>query len=85
LKTPNLATICTGTTVSATFTAGSGGTGCGDDYTVSIDGGAAVAYTPGSSVAVLQQQASRSKEEEQIVHQAQDVLAQVMQHWQAGQ
>jgi hypothetical protein len=50
LKTPNLATICTGTTVSATFTAGSGGTGCGDDYTVSIDGGAAVAYTPGSSV-----------------------------------
>jgi hypothetical protein len=49
-KLPTNATICIGTTVSATFTAGSGGTGCGDDYTVSIDGGAAVAYTPGSSV-----------------------------------
>jgi hypothetical protein len=36
--------------VSATFNAGSGGTGCSDDYTVSIDGAAAVAYTPGTSV-----------------------------------
>jgi hypothetical protein len=38
------------TAVTATFNAGSGGTGCSDDYTISIDGGAAVAYTPGSSV-----------------------------------
>jgi hypothetical protein len=36
--------------VSATFNAGSGGAGCSDDYTVSIDGAAGVAYTPGTSV-----------------------------------
>jgi hypothetical protein len=49
-KTPNLAAVCHGQGVSATFNAGSGGVGCSDDYTVSIDGGAATAYTPGSTV-----------------------------------
>jgi hypothetical protein len=49
-KTPNVSAICFGTGVSATFNAGSGGVGCSDDYTVSIDGGSAVAYTPGSTV-----------------------------------
>jgi hypothetical protein len=49
-KTPNVSAICFGTGVSATFNAGSGGVGCSDDYTVSIDGGTAVAYTPGSTV-----------------------------------
>jgi len=43
VKTPNVAAVCFGTGVSATFTAGSGGVGCSDDYTVSIDGAAAVA------------------------------------------
>jgi hypothetical protein len=50
VKSPNLAAVCSGTAVSATFTSGSGGTGCSDDYTVSIDGGAATVYTPGTSV-----------------------------------
>jgi hypothetical protein len=50
IQTPTNATICTGTTVSATFNAGSGGTGCSDDYIVIIDGGSPAAYTPGSSV-----------------------------------
>jgi hypothetical protein len=49
-KTPNLASICSGTGVSATFNAGSGGAGCSDDYTVEIDGGGPVAYIPGSTV-----------------------------------
>ncbi len=49
-KTPNLGTVCSGTGVSATFNAGSGGTGCSDDYVVVIDGGSPAAYTPGSTV-----------------------------------
>jgi hypothetical protein len=49
-KTPNLASICEGTGVSATFTAGSGGVGCSDDYLLIIDGGIPVAYTEGSTV-----------------------------------
>ena len=49
-KTPNLAIFCPGVGASATFNAGSGGTGCTDDYIVIIDGGAPVAYTPGSTV-----------------------------------
>jgi hypothetical protein len=84
-KLPTNATICTGTTVSATFTAGSGGTGCGDDYTVSIDGGAAVAYTPGSSVGGIATSSIVIQEEEQIAPLVQDVLVQVIQHLQAGQ
>ncbi|HKM92471.1 MAG TPA: hypothetical protein VJY41_02340 [Prolixibacteraceae bacterium] len=49
-KTPNLTNICTGQGVSATFTAGSGGVGCSDDYVLIIDGGTPVAYTSGSTV-----------------------------------
>src|SRR5262249_22261819 len=49
-KVPNLAQICAGQQVSATFNPGSGGDGCSDDFTVSIDGGAAMPYTPGDTV-----------------------------------
>jgi hypothetical protein len=49
-KTPNLSAICAGQGVSATFNAGIGGTGCSDDYTVSIDGATGIAYTPGTTV-----------------------------------
>lgn len=49
-KTPNLAIFCPGVGASATFNAGSGGTGCTDDYIVIIDGGAPSVYTPGSTV-----------------------------------
>src|SRR5205823_2638553 len=49
-KAPNLASVCFGTGVNATFTAGSGGVGCTDDYIVIQDGGTATAYTPGSTV-----------------------------------
>ncbi|MBL7795017.1 MAG: choice-of-anchor D domain-containing protein, partial [Saprospiraceae bacterium] len=49
-KTPNLGEVCSGTGVSATFNAGSGGAGCSDDYEVVIDGAPAVAYTPGTTV-----------------------------------
>lgn len=49
-KSPDLTMVCEGQSVSATFNAGSGGTGCTDDYVVIIDGGTPVAYTPGSNV-----------------------------------
>jgi hypothetical protein len=43
--------VCTGTSVSATFSGGSGGGGTvTDTYEVSISGGAWNAYTPGSSI-----------------------------------
>ncbi|MFN8349189.1 MAG: FG-GAP-like repeat-containing protein [Spirosomataceae bacterium] len=49
-KTPNIASVCFGTAVSATFNPGSGGVGCSDDYVVIIDGGSPAAYTPGDLV-----------------------------------
>jgi len=49
VKSPNVASVCTGTSVSATFNAGSGGVGCSDDYRVIIDGTPAV-YMPGNPV-----------------------------------
>ncbi len=50
-KTPASATVADGTPVSATFNAGSGGTGCADDYRYTTDGGATyLAYTPGSNI-----------------------------------
>jgi hypothetical protein len=49
-KTPNVAAVCFGTNVSATFNAGSGGVGCSDNYVLIIDGGSPVAYTSGSLV-----------------------------------
>jgi hypothetical protein len=52
-QSPALPSVCEGTTVSATFNAGSGGNGCSDDYIVIIDGGAPVAYTPGTPVGGL--------------------------------
>jgi hypothetical protein len=49
-QSPADATLCAGTMVSATFTSGSGGTGCTEDYQLIIDGGTPVAYIPGTSV-----------------------------------
>jgi hypothetical protein len=84
IQSPTNSTICTGTTVSATFNAGSGGVGCSDDYTVSIDGGAAVAYTPGSSVGGTATTSIEIKEEEQVVMQVRDAQEQVIQLLQVG-
>lgn len=50
VKTPNLASVCVGTNVSATFTAGTGGVGCSDAYEYRFDGGAWASYTPGASL-----------------------------------
>jgi uncharacterized protein YaiE (UPF0345 family) len=49
-KTPDLATVCAGTLVSATFNAGSGGVGCSDNYQYRFDGGTWNAYTPGTDL-----------------------------------
>ncbi|MCX6259993.1 MAG: DUF2341 domain-containing protein, partial [Bacteroidia bacterium] len=50
-KTPNLAAVCDGQAVSATFNAGTGGTGCSDSYQYRFDGGGAWnSYTPGNSL-----------------------------------
>src|SRR5204862_220095 len=46
-QNPTLADICAGQVVSATFTAGSGGVGCSDEYAVYIDGGSPAPYTSG--------------------------------------
>jgi hypothetical protein len=51
VKTPNLASVCDGTNVSATFIAGSGGVGCSDAFQYRFDGvGLWTAYTPGNSL-----------------------------------
>ena len=51
VKTPNLATVCAGTLVSATFNAGSGGVGCSDNFQYRFDGaGAWLAYAPGANL-----------------------------------
>jgi hypothetical protein len=50
-KTPATATVADGTPVSATFNAGSGGTGCSDDFRYTTNGGASyLPYTPGSNI-----------------------------------
>ncbi|MCU0324300.1 MAG: hypothetical protein MUF45_03475 [Spirosomaceae bacterium] len=50
-KTPATLNVADGTAVSATFTAGSGGTGCSDDYRYTTDGGSTyLPYTPGSNI-----------------------------------
>jgi hypothetical protein len=49
-KLPDLASVCIGTNVSATFTAGSGGVGCSDAYEYRFDGGTWTAYTPGADL-----------------------------------
>jgi hypothetical protein len=51
VKTPNLASVCDGTNVSATFTAGSGGVGCSDAFQYRFDGvGLWTTYTPGNNI-----------------------------------
>ncbi len=50
-KIPDLATICDGQPVSATFTAGTGGVGCSDAFEYSYDGsGIWNSYTPGNTI-----------------------------------
>jgi len=50
-KTPNLAAVCDGQAVSATFSAGSGGVGCTDVFQYSYDGsGTWNSYTPGTDI-----------------------------------
>ncbi|OFY52022.1 MAG: hypothetical protein A2W85_11345 [Bacteroidetes bacterium GWF2_41_31] len=50
VKTPNLASVCDGTNVSATFIAGSGGVGCSDAFEYRFDGGTWTTYTPGANL-----------------------------------
>lgn len=50
VKTPNLASVCEGANVSATFNAGSGGVGCSDVFEYRFDGGLWVAYTAGTNL-----------------------------------
>ncbi len=50
-RTPDLAAVCAGQAVSATFTPGSGGTGCSDSYQYRFDGaGGWTPYTPGTNL-----------------------------------
>ena len=50
-RTPDLAAVCAGQAVSATFTPGSGGTGCSDIYQYRFDGaGGWTPYTPGTNL-----------------------------------
>ena len=51
VKTPNLASVCDGQVVSATFIAGSGGVGCTDAYQYRFDGaGGWLSYTGGTNL-----------------------------------
>ncbi len=50
IKTPNLASVCDGADVSATFIAGSGGVGCSDVFEYRFDGGIWTTYTPGTNL-----------------------------------
>jgi hypothetical protein len=51
VKTPGGNSVADGTPVSATFNAGSGGTGCADDFRYTTDGGTTyLPYTPGSNI-----------------------------------
>ena len=51
LKTPASMVVADGTPVSATFNAGSGGTGCSDDFRYTTDGGVTyLPYTPGTNI-----------------------------------
>ncbi|MGB9701723.1 MAG: beta strand repeat-containing protein, partial [Candidatus Kapaibacteriota bacterium] len=57
-KTPNQATVCQGSIVSATFNAGSGGNGT-DSYEYSLDNDSSwAAYTPGNNLTVGTQKVS---------------------------
>jgi len=50
VKSPNVASVCDGTNVSATFTAGTGGVGCSDVFEYRFDGGSWTAYTSGTNL-----------------------------------
>jgi autotransporter-associated beta strand protein len=50
VKTPNLASVCDGTFVNSTISAGSGGVGCSDTYQYRFDGGSWIAYTSGTAL-----------------------------------
>lgn len=49
-KLPDLASVCVGTNVSATFIAGNGGVGCSDAFEYRFDGGTWLTYTPGADL-----------------------------------
>ncbi|NCA86098.1 MAG: hypothetical protein EOM83_11070, partial [Clostridia bacterium] len=49
-KTPDQGKVCEGTDVSATFTAGTGGVGCSDEFQYSYDGSTWYTYTEGTTV-----------------------------------
>src|SRR5262249_58934196 len=60
VKTPNLASVCDGASVNATFTAGSGGVGCTDTVEFSTNnGGTWSPYTSGTAISTT---GSRSEE-----------------------
>ena len=51
LKSPATASVADGTNVSATFNAGSGGSGCSDDFRYTTNGGVSyLPYTPGTNI-----------------------------------
>ena len=50
MKTPNIATVCDGTLVNATFNAGTDGVGCADAFEYRFDGGSWVTYNPGDNL-----------------------------------
>ena len=50
-KSPNLAKVCSGQLVSATFNSGSGGIGCSDEFQYRLNGsGAWINYIPGNTI-----------------------------------
>jgi len=52
-KSPNIASVCDGISVSSTFTPGSGGVGCSDSFEYRFDGGAWTAYISGTSLSTV--------------------------------
>ncbi len=50
LKTPDQEKVCEGTDVYATFTSGTGGVGCIDEFQYSYDGSTYVPYTAGTAI-----------------------------------
>jgi hypothetical protein len=49
-KTPNVASVCEGQSLSATFNPGTGGSGCSDEYQYRKNSGAWTNYTPGNPI-----------------------------------
>ena len=71
-KAPNLLTVCDGQTVSATFTAGSGGVGCSDAYQYRFDSGPGIVIPPAQILILRVMFLLRYRDKEQDVLQVQD-------------